>query len=578
MTMTSTAEESIQSGCGSGLRPRSLLSPVPEHIAAGGRSHLIRWCSVAAIVLLACACTATRPPSASSAHLSRAAEKSGEIPTPVQQAPFVPAPKPAAPQETFTVTVNDVPVKELLFALARDAKLNLDIHPNVTGNVTLNAVKQTLPQILNRIAEQVSLRYDVFGPNLVVSPDVAHVRTYKIDYLNMTRESKSTVSVATEISTTGGSVGQGGGGGGSSGNKSNTEVTITTNNNFWELLVQNINGILGLEGQVIANPLSSIVSVRATSRQHQQVQAFIDRLMANVQRQVLVEATIVEVELSNTYQSGVDWEVISESGSLSAASNMLGANLGTPPALVLGYDKATGGSGSVLAALKMLEKFGDVKVLSSPKIMALNNQTALLKVVDEKVYFSITRDEQEATDTSPAKITYTSEIRTVPVGLIMSVTPQITDDDRVMVNVRPTISRITGYAIDPAPRLVALENNIAVGEYDNLIPEIQIREMESLLKIDSGQIVVLGGLMQNRVAKNNSGVPLLSSLPWIGGLFSYNSDEYTKTELVIFLRPTVMRDASLSADLKEFRRFLPELAQGAEPIAPTPSAETTPVQ
>jgi general secretion pathway protein D len=512
------------------------------------------------------ACTATRPPEQSPAHLSRAAAATRDIPTPVQQAPFVPVPKPAAPQETFTVTVTDVPVKELLFALARDAKLNLDIHPNVAGTVTLNAVKQTLPQILNRIAEQVSLRYDVIGPNLVVSPDVAHVRTYKIDYLNMTREAKSTVSVATEISTTGGSVGQGGGGG-STGNKSNTEVTISTTNNFWELLVQNINGILGAgEGQVIANPLSSIVSVRATSRQHQQVQAFIDRLMANVQRQVLVEATIVEVELGSSYQSGVDWNLISQSNGFSAASNMIGGNLATPPALALTYDKATGSFDTVFAALKMLEKFGDVKVLSSPKIMALNNQTALLKVVDEKVYFTVTREEEAATDNSPAKVTFTSEVHTVPVGLIMSVTPQITDDDRVTVNVRPTISRITGFAIDPAPRLANVE-------FDNLIPEIQIREMESLLKVDSGQIVVLGGLMQNRVSKDSSGVPLLSRLPWIGHLFSYKSDEYTKTELVIFLRPTVMRNAALSAELKEFQRFLPELAQGAEAIAPAPPAD-----
>ncbi len=531
-----------------------------------------RCATAAMLAWLLASCGATMPPGESPAHLSRATGSASDIPTPVQQAPFLPAPKPTAPQETFTVTVTDVPVKELLFALARDAKLNLDIHPNVSGSVTLNAVKQTLPQILNRIAEQVSLRYDVIGPNLVVSPDVPHVRTYKIDYLNMTREAKSTVGVATEISTTGGSVGKGGSGGGSAGNKSNTEVTISTTNNFWELLVQNINGILGAgEGQVIANPLSSIVSVRATSRQHQQVQAFIDRMMSNVQRQVLVEATIVEVELGSSYQSGVDWNLISQSNGFSAASSMVGANLGTPPALTLTYDKPTGSFSTVFGALKMLEQFGDVKVLSSPKIMALNNQTALLKVVDEKVYFTVTREEEAATTTTAAKTTFTSEVHTVPVGLIMTVTPQITDDDRVTVNVRPTISRITGYAIDPAPRLAKVE-------FDNLIPEIQIREMESLLKVDSGQIVVLGGLMQNRVNKSTSGVPLLSSLPWIGHLFSYKNDEYTKTELVIFLRPTVMHNAALSADLKKFQQYLPELAQGTEPVAPTPSADAEPVK
>ena len=507
------------------------------------------------------ACTATHPPSQSPAHLSRASEPSGEIPAPVQQTPFLPQPKLSTPPETYTVTVSDVSVKELLFALARDAKMNLDIHPNVSGTVTLNAVKQTLPQILSRIAEQISLRYEVIGPNLVISPDVPHVRTYKVDYLNMTRETKSTVSVATEIATTGGSVK---GGGGNAGNKSNTEVNITSHNNFWEILEKNVAAILGGgENLVITNPLSGVISVRATSRQHEQVQAFLDRILSNVQRQVLIEATIVEVELNNRYQSGVDWSLVSQSNGISAASTLVGGNLAAPPSFLLSYSKAAGSFDKVFGALHMLETFGNVKVLSSPKIMALNNQTALLKVVDEKVYFTTSLEIQEATTTSAGRRTYTSEIHTVPVGLVMSVTAQITDDDRVTINVRPTISRITGYATDPAPRL-------AGSGFDNMIPEIQIREMESLLKIDSNQIAVLGGLMQNKVSKSSAGIPLLSSLPWIGHLFSYKDDELTKTELVIFLRPTVMRNASLAAELKDFRRFLPEVAPG---LAPAPYLE-----
>ncbi len=513
-----------------------------------------------ALILLP-ACTASHPPTQSPAHLSRASEPAGEIPAPVQQTPFLPQPKPGAPPETYTVTVSDVSVKELLFALARDAKLNLDIHPNVSGAVTLNAVKQTLPQILSRIAEQISLRYEVIGPNLVISPDVPHVRTYKVDYLNMTRETKSNVGVATEIATTGGSVKQAGG---NSGNKSNTEVTISSNNNFWEMLEKNVAAILGGgENLVIANPFSGVISVRATSRQHEQVQAFLDRILANVQRQVLIEATIVEVELGNRYQSGVDWSLVSKSNGISANSTQTGGNLSTPPSFLLAYDKASGSFDKVFAALHLLETFGNVKVLSSPKIMALNNQTALLKVVDEKVYFTTSLEIQEATANSAGRRTYTSEIHTVPVGLVMSVTAQITDDDRVTMNVRPTISRITGYVTDPAPRL-------AGSGFDNLIPEIQIREMESLLKIDSNQIAVLGGLMQNKVSKSSAGIPLLSSLPWIGNLFSYKDDELTKTELVIFLRPTVLRSASLSAELKDFRRFLPEVAPG---ISSAPNAE-----
>lgn len=520
----------------------------------------------AGMLLLLAACTATNPPKISDGHLSMPKQADGEIPKAVTRSPFLPPPKPAPKQETYTVVVNDVPVKDLLFALARDAKLNVDIHPKIKGKVTLNAIKQTLPQILHRVSEQVDLRFRIDGPNLVISPDIPYVRTYEVDYVNMSRSSVSETSVATEISTTGGSVDDSGGGtsgGGQSGNKSKTKVINRSQNDFWKMLEGNVKLLLNSaksdsknDDRVVVNSMGGVISVKATEREHARIQEFLDVVMASVRRQVLIEATIVEVELSDRYQAGVDWSRLSNNNGAgnngaSFRSLMTDGNYKTPPVFSIEYRSP---ERNIFAAIKALETFGDTKVLSSPKIMAVNNQTALLKVVDETVYFTVEREFVEATDSSAARETFTSEIHTIPVGLIMSVIPQITDTDSVTMNVRPTISRITGFKVDPAPRL-------AGAAFDNLIPEIQVREMESFLQVNSGQTVVLGGLMQNRNSQDKSGVPFFSDLPIIGGLFDFRDEEFTKTELVIFLKPTVIHNGSLDGDFKNFRQYLPELDQ-----------------
>jgi len=209
----------------------------------------------------------------------------------------------------------------------------------------------------------------------------------------------------------------------------------------------------------------------------------------------------------------------------------------------------------------MLQQFGDTKVLSSPKIMALNNQTALLKVVNEKVFFTVELDVREATADIPERRTFTSQLHTVPVGLVMSVTPQISDGGFVSINIRPTISRITGFAIDPAPRL-------AGADFDNLIPEIQVREIESLLQVLDGRTVVLGGLMQNEQVSAKDGVPGLSRIPGVGKLFSYTRDNMIKTELVIFLKPTIVKNGTAPAGSPEIGDYY-EIPPGPQAISQT---------
>jgi general secretion pathway protein D len=591
--------------------------------------------------LLATACS-TQPITPSAGHIRDEPRPAGRIPQPVGQSVLLPPPKPAARTETYSVVVNDVPVRELLFALARDAKLNVDLHPGIEGNVTLNAIDQSLPQLLTRIAKQVDMRYEIDGPNLTVLRDTPYLKQYKVDYLNMSRDATSNVSIATQIATAGTGAGTGAGAGGATrgtgNNNSTTSVTNKSNNHFWETLVQNIKDILretdkllpegssettteqagsqtttgtGVSApatggrsaatpsiatspnpvaltnaatatvrrtnfreaaSVIANPENGLLSVRATSRQHEKIGEFIDQIMSSAKRQVLIEATVIEVRLSDQYQQGINWSSLrNDSTGFNLSQGRIGTlpsgvNPGVSPGIfTLGYANPTSVIGNIAATIQLLESFGKVKVLSSPKISVLNNQTALLKVVDNKVYFTIDVTITPATATSAQLVVYNTTVHTVPVGFVMSVTPQIDDADTVTLNVRPTISRITGYVNDPSPPL-------ADAGVVSPIPEIQTREMESILKIGSGQTAIMGGLMQDSVDNIKDAIPGLSKLPVVGGAFAYRNETSTKYELVIFLRPIVIKDAGMDGDFKAYRDFLPyKKSLDAEP-SPLPES------
>ena len=554
----------------------------------------LRRISLACSVLVLGAC-AHPPIQQSDTHL-RAGEPapSGTVPAPIQISTILPKPKPTQRPETYSVVVNGVKVQELLFALARDAKLNIDVHAGITGTVTLNAIEQTLPQLLSRISKQVDMRWELDGPNLIVMPDSPYLHTYRIDYVNMERTSTGTVGVSSQIGTGAGTTGAGGGaaGGTGGGNSSSTTVRNTSDNKFWATLEKNIKDILhetdkvlptggpsfqpraappgpaGASGvapetttpnisfreaaAVMVNAEASLVIVRATSRQHEKIQEFLDQVLANAKRQVLIEATIAEVQLNNQYQQGIDWSALRVRGLTSLLVTETGRTSGLPstpgfPSILT----VNASRGNISGILQLLESFGNVRVLSSPKISVLNNQTALLRVVDNIVYFnvqvtvvpgSITTLSTTATNTTPV---------TVPVGFVMNVTPQISDNDTILLNVKPTTTRLVKFVPDPNPIFTA--PNVP----QNLIPQLRMREMESLIKVNSGQIAVLGGLIEDSVNDIEDTIPIINSIPIIGSLFSSRNRNNTKTELVVFLRPIVVKDPSIDGDFRAFREMLP---------------------
>ena len=538
----------------------------------------------------------------------------GVIPAPVQVAPLLPAPTPALRPETYSVVVNNVRVQDLLFALARDARLQIDIHPEVSGAVTLNAIDQTLPQLLTRVARQVDMRYEMDGPTLIVMRDLPFLRTYKVDFVSASRNVKMQSTASTQFG------GTTAGGASSAGTGSTATIDVASTNHLWEAIVQNMKEILqetdkvlpaagapaaaaapaavppgGAPGaaaapaapapaapsgpsfreaaSVIGNRESGVLFVRATSRQHEKVQEFLDQVLAGVKRQVLIEATIAEVQLNNAYQRGIDWSRVRRGASgitlQGFAAPALGAEQGVDTAAFV--INAAAASVGLQLTMRLLETFGDVRVLSSPKVSVLNNQTALLRVTRDIVYFNITPSTTPVTVVGGAGgIVVPPSFTTTPAvaaeGFMMSVLPQISDSDSVVLNVRPTIRRRVDFAIDPNPAIpVATPNRI---------PVFETRELDSVLRIQSGQIAVLGGLMQDSVVREDDTIPGVRDLPIVGDVLTQRRDVRRKTELVIFLRATVIRDPSVDGDYRRFRELLPhenfllKPNPGREPASP----------
>lgn len=554
--------------------------------------------------------------------------------------------KSATPTLLINLVVHDAPVQEVLLAIARESGLNIDVHPGLRGKVSLNAIQQSVPAILARMSRQLDMYYEWSNGVWLITPDMPVIRSYKLNCVNMSRDTTGYIGVASEINSAGRAAAGTAGNSAAqttvvqsgSSNSSRTAVTSQSRYHLWESIVENIQSLLdetdkastardevmestsstfpspdhdiespmatrqgenadksavpliSLEkmkqahvrwraSRLITNPETGILTIRASQSQQAQVRAYLESVMQVAARQVLIEATIVEVELSKSFQMGIDWSRLSVSaqqrgwqfaqslGSEAAqfnrvngswesnnSKNALGQNNGSV-AFMLGYFNPFSRLGNLSASVTLLEQFGKTRVISSPKLMVLNNQTAILKVVDNLVYFTIQSQISQSSSNSGSNLqAVTTTANTVPVGLVMAVTAQINSHQRVNLNVRPTVSKVLRYIEDPNPQLGSGSTRIV-----SSIPEIQVREMESVLNIASGNIAVLGGLMQEDQREFTDRVPGLSRLPIIGQAFTGKNQAARKTELIVFLRPTVIGLADVKAgDLQSFQPLLPE--------------------
>lgn len=536
--------------------------------------------------------------------------------------PYIASPsKDLKPMPLVSISVNQtVPLRDALFELATQADYDIELDPRIKGSIIFTARDKPFDVVIERIASISGLRYKFDDDKVKVELDTPYHKTYKIDYLNYIRQNTSSIKndvsvVSGEGANTGSKFEAAGKSEADFWGELQTTMTqilgvpqaksslmtandptitaapvnpapvapvVTQGPNGEQITVQPPAATLQVtslptdtqtatatpatttpgqspDGSSFSvNKQAGILSINATERQHKQIDEYLKELRRSVTSQVLIEAKIMEVSLNDEFSAGINWSVL---------ENMIGEfNLGFAAAagggrpllaseLTQGANFSIGYAGNdVSAIVDAISKFGTVKALASPRLTVLNNQSAVLNVANNAVYFEIdidvtTQDNVTQTDVS-------SEIHNVPEGVLINVQPSINLDDRsVSMSVRPTITRIVESVPDPAVAFVAAG---LADPIESLIPVVNIQEMDSVVKMNSGEALLMGGLMQDRTDSTQSGVPVLSEIPLFGAVFRGQTDVVRKTELVIFLRATIVDATNNSisdADKDIYKRF-----------------------
>jgi len=444
-----------------------------------------------------------------------------------------------------SISVNQsVPLRDVLFELAKQADYDIELDPNIRGSIIFTARNRPLDVVVSRIAEVSGLRYSFEDDVLRVEVDSPYHKTYKIDYLNYVRKNEGSIrnNVAV-VSGDGADTGSG------------YTTTVESESDFWGELETNLNQILNSSraslmtandpslvaaaaptiagtddavldvsslpideeslaptagaasasagatavaaGSFAVNRQAGLVSVYGSERAHKEVSAYLIDLRKSMTAQVLIEAKILEVSLTDP-----------------ANNNFVVGFLGN----------------DIQALVQAMSGFGNVRALASPRLTVLNNQSAVLNVATNRVFFEI----ETETETTEVGITRNveAEIRNVPEGILVNVQPSINlDTQTVSMAVRPTITRIVNTVQDPS-----VDPDISAP-----VPELNVQEIDSVIQVKSGQPVVMGGLLQDRVIGSREAVPVLGEIPMVGNLFRNQSDSIVKTELVILLKATIMQ-------------------------------------
>ena len=435
------------------------------------------------------------------------------------------------PRKLYTLAVRDADVREVLLTFGKKTDLNIIFGPDVKGTVTVDLKRVTLEEALNSLLSPIGLEYAREGNFIRVLLPALETRIFTLSYISTTRSGGATLS-ATAGGGGGGTTGTtGGGGGGGSG--ASSSVSSADSVDLWGDLEKNLAGLISKEGKAVVNRAAGIVAVTDYRRNLQRIARYIELLEGSVQRQVVIEAQIVEVTLTKEFQAGINWSLIPQPGV--ASVRPLGALEGTVGALgalastalapattafQLGFITQAFGH-SIRALLNALSKQGEVNILSTPRVSTLNNQKAVIKVATDDVFFTTTKTREPTTGVETTTVTP----QTITEGIVLDVTPQIADDNTVMMNIRPSISERVGQATSPD---------------GSTVPIVSVRATDTVVRAQDGQTVVIGGLMQHRKSTTTTGVPGLEKAPVFGGLFRQKVEEGKKTELVILLTPRVV--------------------------------------
>jgi len=474
----------------------------------------------------------------------------------------------------FDLAVNNTPASQVFMAIVSGTRFNMLVPPEVSGNISLSLKNVTVFEALDAIRELYGYEYKLDSNRIYIQPITLQTRLYQVSYLTASRTGSSTLSVQSSSSSGGGNTRRSAGGGtGSGGGTGGSNVTTTTGkSNFWEDLTASLKAIVGADAgrSVVINSMSGVIVVRAMPDELKNVSSYLKASQISIARQVILEAKIVEVQLNNSFQSGVNWGAFKNTPQSSTTLGQIvpGAAVapkGTPitngflntAANVLTSAGGLGGTtGSMFglafqnsnfaAMLDFLETQGNVHVLSSPRIATLNNQKAILKVGTDE-YFITGFTSTPTTTVNNVTIPGTTTPTYTPMfsGIALDVTPSISEDNEIILHVHPSVSQIT-------------EKNIAVAAGGTVPMALTaISETDSVVRAHDGQIVVIGGLMRQATFDDNSGLPGLPK-----SVFGQTKKRTEKRELILLLKPTVVKnDRNWSDDISHSRDRMNSMAQ-----------------
>ncbi|WP_038891139.1 pilus (MSHA type) biogenesis protein MshL [Vibrio campbellii] len=474
----------------------------------------------------------------------------------------------------FRVQANAVEARSFFASLVKGTEYSVAIHPAVQGSITVDLSDVTLDEVLNVVQNMYG--YDVVKSGKVIQVYPAGMRTVTIpvDYLQFKRSGRSLTSIVTGSVTSAGTSNSGGGsddsdssdsnnnnGDGSTTSTGGTRIETITESDFWPMLQQAVANLIGSgKGQsVVVTPQAGVITVRAFPDEIREVREFLGVSQERMQRQVILEAKILEVTLSDGYQQGINWSNMSasigNSGSIVVDRNPVTLPLDAIGTLLGGQTNVTFSDGNFEAVMSFMATQGDLNVLSSPRITAANNQKSVIKVGTDE-YF-VTELSSNAGNGENSNAVPEVELTPFFSGISLDVTPQIDNKGNVFLHVHPAV-------IEVEEEIKQL--NLG-GDFQNIqlpLAKSSIRESDSVIRAKDGDVVVIGGLMKQQNLEQVSKVPFLGDVPALGNLFRNINNVTQKTELVILLKPTVVGVNTWQKELERSRDLLQEWFPDAE--------------